>query len=305
MKKIILTLLMVLIFCPKSFAQSENIALLTKNGFFEKTSVSYSNPYEEVRKVLCSHLKYSNTYAVDKLKALYADDYVSADGLNREIFFDLVKKTWESYPDIKYRTDIKDIQINGNTAVVQVAEYAYATTDSNSESIAQRGSLDSVSGSIYYLENKDNEWKIKSDYIVYEKTYLKYGSAKTVPINLNAPNQVAADTQYTVSLNIDVPKDSLVIASIGKENITYPQSTADEVFRKFPADGALERIFRANNQNINEYAVASFGLTKAEIKGGSEIKIYITGLGFAMSRVNVVPTNHFVEIEKGEKGEKS
>jgi len=67
-------------------------------------------------------------------------------------------------------------------------------------------------------------------------------------------------------------------------------------YRLFP-----DLLFTYNDKNINEYAVASFGITKAEVKNGREIKIYVTGLGFLMSRVNVIPNNEFVKIAKKEK----
>lgn len=303
MKKIIMVIAALLLLCPKSYAGEENIALLTKNGFFDtpqKQSVFY-NSEDEVRKSMCLHLKYSNTYAFDGLKALYSDDYTNADGINKEIYFDLIKKTWESYPDIKYKMDIKNIDVNGNSAIVQVEETATATTNSKSGVVGERGLLESNSTSVYHLGKTNGEWLIVSDYVISEKTFLRYGAAKTVAIELDAPYQIPANTQYSALLKIEPPRDSLVIASIGRENITYPQSVAEEIFRKLPEDGVLERVFKSNNKNINEYAVASFGITKAEIKNGSEIKIYVTGLGFVMSRVNVVPKNDYVKVVKDEK----
>jgi hypothetical protein len=80
---------------------------------------------------------------------------------------------------------------------------------------------------------------------------------------------------------------------------------AEEVFRKLPDDGALERVFKSNDKNINEYAVASFGITKARIINQSELKILVTGLGFAMSRVNVIPKNEFIKVADIEKQEKN
>lgn len=308
MKKLLLILTVFLIFSPASYCEqagSETIALLTKKGFFENTQqISYTNPYIEVRKALCNHLKYANGYNLEGLKTLYADNYINADGLGRDIYFDLIKKTWESYPDIKYSIDIKNIEVNANNAVAQVVENAVATTNSDSGIIHQKGLLESTSSSVYYFEKINNKWLITSDHIISEETYLRYGSAKNLKIDLTAPNQVPADTQYTASLEIQAPKDSLVIASVGKENITYPQVLAEEVFRKLPDDGILERIFKSNDKNINEYAVASFGITKAEISGGRELKIYVTGLGFAMSRVNVIPKNEFVKVAKDEQNEK-
>lgn len=306
MKKILLVLTVLIAItavCPKTYAQEiDNIALLTKKGFFdnEQQTNSFLTPCEEVRKTLFTHLKYANAYNYDGLKSLYADNYSNADGLSKDIYFDLIKKTWDSYPDIKYKIDIKNIQIDGNVAVAQVNESAWATTSSKSGVMDENGLLQSVSESVYYLEKFNNDWLITSDSILFEKTFLKYGAARDIEVSLSAPSQIPANTIYTSSLKIDVPKDSIVIASIGQENITYPQTIAEEVFRKLPDDGILERVFTSNGKNINEYAVASFGITKAEINKEAEIRVYVTGLGFVMSRINVIPKNDFVKVAKNE-----
>lgn len=303
MKKIFLLLIALLIVCSKGYcAEKDNSALLTKEvSFVNAPKFTYSNPCVEIKKALYSHLKYANSYNLEDLKSLYADSFINADGLNKDIYFDLIKKTWESYPDIKYEIGVKNIEINGNHAIAQVIEKATATTTSKSGIVNEKGLLESVSDSVYYLDKINNKWLINSDHIIYEKTFLRYGSAKNTKIDLIAPCQISADAQYTSTLEIQPPKDSLIIASIGREIITYPQSVAEEVFRKLPQDGTLERVFKSNDKNINEYAVASFGITKAEINKGTEIKIYITGLGFVMSRVNVIPKNEFIKVEKNEK----
>ena len=297
MKKTFLILITLLIFSPQSYGETENIALLTKNGFFEKQQTTFSNPYDEVKKTLCLHLKATNDYNLEKLRSLYADSYVNADGFNKEVYFDLIRKTWDSYKDIKYKMEIKNIHINGDSAIVELNENAYATTDSKSAVLMGKGLLRSKSNCVYYMEKLNNEWKITSDHTSFEKIYLTYGAAQISDIELTSPSQIIANTPYTASLEIKAPQDTLVIASIGRETITYPQTVADEVFRKFPDNNCLERMFVANDKNINEYTVASFGMTKAEIQKGTEIKIYITGLGFVMSRVNVIPKNNYVKIE--------
>lgn len=313
MKKILLILTTLLIFAPTSFgaqAEIDTITLLTQKGFFSTapTQVTSTNPYIELRKSLCNHLKYANSYNLDGLKTLYADNYINADGLNKDIYFDLIKKTWESYPDIKYTMEIKNLEISANNATAQVVERAIASTSAKSGIIHEKGILESNSNSVYYFEKINNKWLITSDHIISEKTMLRYGVANDMKIELIAPNQIPANTEYTAALEVKAPKDSLVIASVGKENITYPQVLAEEIFRKIPDDGVLERVFKSNNKNINEYAVASFGITKAKIINQSELKIFVTGLGFAMTRVNVIPKNEFVKIaldEKNEKGEKN
>lgn len=315
MKRLFLILTALLILAPASYgaqAEIDTITLLTQKGFFATSSTQSpsANPYVDLRKSLCAHLKYANGYNLDGLKTLYADNYINADGLDKDIYFDLIKKTWESYPDIKYTMEIKNIEISASNASAQVVERAIASTSAKSGIIHERGILESTSSSVYYFEKINNKWLITSDHIISEKTMLRYGVANDVRINLIAPNQIPANTEYTASLDIQAPKDSLVIASIGKENITYPQVLAEEIFRKLPDDGVLERVFKSNNKNINEYAVASFGITKAKIINQSELKIFVTGLGFAMTRVNVIPKNEFVKVaesekeDKGKKGEK-
>lgn len=288
--------------CPKANAAgADNIALLTKKGFFEQPQQNtYSKPCDEVKRTMYLHLKDANSYNLEGLKKLYANSYVNADGLSKDIYFDLVKKTWASYPDIKYKLNIKNIDADENMAVAQVCEYAIATTDAKSGVVGENGLLESTSNSVYYLEKINNEWLVTSDHILSEQTSLKYGSAKDINAELVSPSQIPANTEYTAVLKMNPPKDSLIIASIGQEAITYPQTAAEEVFRKLPEDGILERVFKTNDKNINEYAVASFGITKAEIKG-SEIKIYVTGLGFVMSRINIIPKNNYIKVAQDEK----
>lgn len=305
MKKLLLILTAFLVICPNSYAtESANIALLSKKGFFDHPQEScFISPCEEVKRTLYSHLKYANSYDLEGLKSLYSDNYISSDGLNKKIYFDLIRKTWASYPDIKYKINIKNIETDGNIAVAQVNESATATTNLTSSVLKEKGILQSTSNSVYYLEKVNGEWQVTSDYILYERTFLLYGSAKDMAISLTSPSQIAANEQYSTSLKIDSPEDTIIIASIGQEKITYPQEVAPEVFRKLPDSGVLERVFRANDKNINEYAVASFGVTKAELKKATEIKISVTGLGFVMSRVNVIPQNNFIKVEKDEKTE--
>ena len=62
------------------------------------------------------------------MKTFYAPNYVNSDGITKENYFELVKKTWKLYPDIKYTMNITNIDIIGNTAVVETKENADATS---------------------------------------------------------------------------------------------------------------------------------------------------------------------------------
>ena len=84
------------------------------------------------------------------------------------------------------------------------------------------------------------------------------------------------------------PEDTIAIASIASDKVEYPQKQAKEVFRKLPDDNILERLFISNSDNVNEYIVASIGLTKADVSDLS-IKLSLTGFGYQIIRVNVLP----------------
>lgn len=300
MKKILLILIVFLLIYPKSYAAiKDNSHCPLKRNFLAQSQSSLS-VYEEVKKVLYLHLKHANSCNLEGLKSLYADKYTNSDGFNKTLYFDLIKKTWESYPGIKYKMSIQNIETNENMAIVKVFEQAAATTNSKSGLINQKGLLQSTSNSVYYLEKINNDWLITSDYIISEKTSLRYGEAKNLYTDLIAPFQIPSENSYTVAFKIEAPKDSLIIASIGQEKITYPQLIPEEVFRKLPENNTLERVFKSNDKNLNEYAVASYGITKAEINKASEIKIYITGIGFIMSRINVIPKNEFIKVAENE-----
>ena len=169
--------------------------------------------------------------------------------------------------------NIKNIKIMGDTAVVQMNESANGTTFDQSEILKEKGHLKSSSGSIYYLKKINDSWKIFSDIVVHEKTELTYGEANSLVFNLEAPAQIQAGEEYTASLHITPPKESFIIASIGREKVTYPQIPAKEIYKKFPNNGPLERMFKTNEDNLNEYAVASFGITKAKLNDGKELQI--------------------------------
>ena len=264
-----------------------------------KLHVQESSQKYEVKKLFKSYVDTANKYNFDKLVSFYSDNYVNSDGFDSKLYFKLIKSTWDTYSNIKYKFKIKNITINGDTATVEVEETSVATNVS-----PDNGILTSFANNVYYLKKYNDGWKIVTDCIINERTVLAYGDAKNSLITLNAPNQILADTEYTASLVVIPPKNTLVIASIGKELVTYPQKTAKEVFRKVPDDCILERLFKSNTSNVNEYAVASIGLTKATVQPDKKLSIKVSGLAYAMTRVNVVPVNKFIEEDKNENKDK-
>lgn len=217
--------------------------------------------------------------------------------LTKDVYFKLIEETWKTYPDITYKTEIKNIEFSDNYATVFTNEVAIATSQEEIGDLTAIGELYSTSQCVYYLEKQGAKWLINSEKIIEETSTLKYGDARYINIELNAPKQIGANKDYTTTLKVDAPKDSVVIASINKENIVYPQTKSDDAFRKMPDDNILERVFLSNKDNVNEYAVASIGITRAENYTDNQIRVYMGGLAFIMTRINVIPENKFIKLE--------
>lgn len=258
----------------------------------------YKINYNDIKAVINQQTVYTNKYDLDGLSSLYAKDFTNSDGFNKEVYFKLIKETWETYPDIIYKTHINNIEFSDNYATVVVDETAIATSKETVGELSVIGELYSTSKCVYFLEKEGTKWVISSEKILDETSTLKYGNARYSKIELSAPKQIGANQDYTATLKVTAPKDSAVIASISKENIVYPQTKAEDAFRRLTGDNILERVFHSNSENVNEYTVASVGITRAEpTYTPDEVRVYMGGLAFIMTRVNVVPKNKFVKIE--------
>lgn len=294
MKKIsvlIISALLLANICP---AQAGIIS--TQKAKIEQNRI-YKLTYNDVKSVIDQQTVYTNKYDLEGLSTLYSKDFVNSDGFNKEVYFKLIKDTWETYPDIIYKTHIQNIEFSDNYATVTVDEVAIATSKEVVGEISVIGELYSTSKCVYFLEKQGAKWVINSEKIIDETSTLKYGDARYSKIELNTPKQIGTNQDYTATLKVGAPKDCVVIASINKENIVYPQTKSDVAFRRLAEDNILERVFRSNSNNVNEYTVASIGITRAENYPQDQVRIYMGGLAFIMTRVNVVPENKFIKME--------
>jgi len=277
MKKFILTLVLFLIFIQPSYSGSMLANL--KN----------LNDVRQVRKVLNSQVRWANKTNFKKFISTYDDNYKNSDGFDLEIYSKLVKDIWSTYDKVQYGIKIKNISVNGEEAKAELTETSNANIPLPETSYD--GELKSRSESIYYFKKTDGKWKVISDDVIDETTTMMYGKAKELDIKLIVPEKIEADTEYTATLEFIPPEDTMAIASLASDIVEYPQKPTQEVFRAMPEDHILERLFTSNNKNANEYIVASIGLTQTSICDLS-IKLSLTGFGYKIKRVNVIPANN-------------
>ncbi len=296
MKKIsVLLILALLLITVQTPAQAGFIA--NQKARIEQNRI-YKSTIQDIKNIIEKQDEYANKHDYDGIYKLYSDDFVNSDGFDKSAYFKLIKETWETYPDITYKTEIKNIEFTDNYATVFVKEIAVAAPKEKFGDYETVGELYSVAKTVYHFEKHGSDWLINSEKVIEETSTLKYGSARYMNVELYVPKQIGSGKYYTTTLKIDAPEDMVCVGSIGREKIIYPQTKADDAFRRI-SDGSLERVFLANTDNVNEYAVASVGITHAE-KAFDEkhIKVYMNGLAFVMTRVNVIPENKFIKIEE-------
>lgn len=275
MKKVIFAIILSIFLTPAGFA-SENSQLFTLHLL--------KNDTREIKSLLNSQIRYANRTNFKKFISTYDENYVNCDGLNLKDYSALVKDIWDTYTDIEYGLKIKDITVNNDIAEVEVLETSYANIPAKD----MNGKLQSNADSIYYLKKINGKWKVSSDKVLKETTSMLYGKAQELDIKLTAPEEISANTEYTAALEFTPPKDTIAIVSIAMDKVQYPQKEVKEVYRKFPEDNILERLFVSNTDNANEYVVAFVGLTKPDICDLS-IRLNLTGFAYKITRVNVIP----------------
>ncbi len=260
----------------------------------------------EIKALFGEMIKQANKHCLTGLQSVYSKDFTNSDGFNYDTYMKMVEDTWKTYPDITYSTQIDNIEFTDNYARVYVTETAVSAPKEQIGDFETVGELYSVTKCIYHLQKHGEIWLIESEDVLEETSTLKYGGARYVNVELDTPKQIGAGKYYTTTLKINVPQGVDAVASISREKIVYPQTKTEDNFRRISNDNILERVFMSNQENVNEYAIASVGLAQAQAQG-ENINIHMRGLAFIMTRVNVIPENKFVNIEdkKVEKNEQS
>lgn len=298
MKKLLITLFIVAlsISCVNQSAQASLISNRTYRA--EQKQINKQN-IKDIKLLFSQHTTSANAHNINSLKSYYADNYMNSDGFNKEAYFKSIESTWQDCSDLTYTTKILSINVNGDYASVDVEETATGTIHETIEGFSVAGELHSKSQGIYHLTKINSKWYISAETAVTDESSLLYGDARFMNIEIQAPSQVSSGDEYTAAVKVDADKNIFIVGSIDRDPVTYPTIPPKSELRALGTEHSLERILKANTDNINEYAVASLAISKVEnIKNIESFKIYMAGLACVMKRVNVVPKNNFIKIEK-------
>lgn len=297
MKKIIIAILLTAFILPAAAPVSE-ASIVSDSRYRAQLRKEEKQSVKQIKALFKKHGELANKHDVKGLYPLYLDSYINNDGFDKEAYFKSIESTWESCGDLTYKTDILSIEINGDHASVYVNETASGTLIEKIESLEVAGEIHSKSKGIYHLESVNGEWYIAGETALTDESSLLYGDARYMNIEIQAPSQINAGDEYTASLKVDADDKTLIMASINSDPVIYPTKVPQNDLRMMPQSQVLERVIKANNNNINEYVIASMAISKVKPVGIENYKIYMAGLACVMKRINVVPKNNFINLEE-------
>lgn len=296
MKKISVLLILVL-FASLTTQLPTNAGIISNYRARVEQNKILKSTHKDIKDLLLLQDKLANAHDLKSLKKLYSKNYVNSDGFDIDVAFKMIEETWKTYPDISYTTEVENIEFSDNYATALVKETAFAAPKEKIGDYETVGELYSKSKCVYHLEKNGQKWQISSERVIDEISTLKFGEARFINIELNAPKQIGSGKAYTTTLKVDAPKNVTMVGSITKKGISYPAQDNEDVYRRI-SDNTLERVFTANKDNINESIAAAVGFTHAENYDESKIRVYLSGLAFIMTRVNVIPENKYIKLEE-------
>ncbi len=300
MKKIILFIIFTSLCIPFSLS-SADASLVSDKNYRSQQYKDYRQETKKIKELFKVHNAFANKHDLSSLKTLYTDNYVDNDGFNKTVYFKSIEETWKECKNITYSTKILSIKMDGDYASVNVEETATGTIMDLLELEPIAGEIHSKSTGIYYLTKVNDKWMISGENSLTDESSLLYGDARFMNIEIQAPNQVAAGDSYTATVKIDANENTFIIGSIDRDPVTFPSGSPNSKLRAIPQSQTLERIFKSNTDNLNEYTIASLAISKVN-NANSNTKIYMAGLACVMKRINVVPKNNFIQLEQESEG---
>ncbi len=281
MKKLLISLLILFCVSKTAHAITSNTQELSRIDKFKIT------------RAIKNIEKTANAKQLDKFKTYYSKDFVNWDNFDSKEYFSMLEETFNSYSTINYNINIKNIQkLEDNSVEVRLSDETTAIVKEPKENFTN-GYLRGMSEYyLYFKKDTEGAWRVVRDKVISEITFLTYGEATNSFIELNAPENIKPNEEYTIGLTVQPLSKAFVIAALGNEKIVNPPQAAEPIFRKLPRDGILERIVRSNKIGKNEYAMASVGFTRANVADDlSSISFRMSGLAFVLKRVNMLAEN--------------
>ncbi|MGB5963504.1 MAG: nuclear transport factor 2 family protein [Coleofasciculaceae cyanobacterium] len=191
----------------------------------------------------------ANRRDVNSVMQFYAGNFKHSDGLTRQTMMQALTDLWKRYPQLTYRTELKDWKTEGNSIVAETVTNIAGIQISDGKTMK----LESVMRSRQRLENQ----KIVQQDILGERTQISSGS-KPPAIQINLPEQVGVGQAYNFDVIVTEPLgDDLLLGTALEESIKPERllKPTDLKLELLPAGGVF-KLGKAPNTKDNRWLSA-------------------------------------------------
>ncbi len=133
---------------------------------------------------------------LDDVMDFYSNDFTNSDGFNRESLAAALGKFWQLYTSVKYRTEVKSWETDGDAIVAETVTYITGVQEMRDRDINLR--------SIITSKQRYEDQKIVEQEILTEQNQLTSGK-KPPTIDINLPKELKAGEKYNFDVIVEEP----------------------------------------------------------------------------------------------------
>jgi len=177
----------------------------------------------------------ANRRDVKGVMQFYGGNFKNSDGLNRGSMEKALAQLWQRYPQLNYRTELKDWKSEGNAIVAETVTYITGTKPSDGMALK----LESTMRSRQRIENQ----KIAQQEILGERTQQMSG-ANPPSIDVQLPEQVRPGQAFNFDVIVKEPLgDNLLLGAALEDPIKPDLYTKPSDFKLdlLPAGGIFKQ----------------------------------------------------------------
>lgn len=223
---------------------------------------SYKTP-EKLAKLLKKIDRAASRQDLENVIYFYSNDFTNSDGLNRESLEAALKKFWQLYKSVKYRTKVTSWEIDGDAIVAETITYITGVQEMKYRDITLKSTITS--------KQRYEDEKIVEQEILAERNQLISGK-KPPTVSINLPGELERGEKYNFDVVVEEPLGEQIILGTA---LTEPINENSYSFE--PTNFKLETLSSGGIFKIGEVPENSEGQWLSAVlmrKGGITISTY-------------------------------
>lgn len=156
----------------------------------------------------------ASRHDVQGVLQFYSANFRNSDGLTRASMEQALTQLWKRYPQLSYRTELRNWKNDGNAIVAETVTQVTGTQTTN----GMKAKFDSTLRSRQRLENR----KIVQQEILAERTQIATG-ANPPSVQVNLPEQVPVGQEFSFDAIVKEPLGDNLLLGTAMEDTVKPE----------------------------------------------------------------------------------